>query len=428
MKYGKPSCIFALVDCNNFYVSCERVFNPSLEGKPVVVLSNNDGCVVARSNEAKALGIAMGTPVFKISGLLEMHGVRVFSSNYALYGDMSRRVMQTLSRFSPDMEVYSIDEAFLDLSHLRRCDPERYGRAIRRTVGKWTGIPVSVGIGETKTLAKIANRLAKKSSKAGGVLNLTGSSHLDRALEMTAVEDVWGVGRRYAKFLQQHGIVNARLLRDAEQSFIRGRMGVSGIRLIEELKGVSCYVIETCPPPRKSIVVSRSFRHPVRELSDLEQAVATFASKGAAKLRRQDCVAGALTVFVSTSRFEKRNFYFNSYTAVLPVATSDTPELIFHARESLQTLYRRGCGYKKAGILFKDLGPKCMIQGDLFDARDRVRAGRLMETLDWVNARMGDGTLKFAAAGLDSTAEWKTVFKQRSAAYTTDWHQLPAVF
>jgi DNA polymerase V len=428
MKSGKPSCIFALVDCNNFYVSCERVFNPSLEDKPVVVLSNNDGCVVARSNEAKALGIAMGVPVFKISELVGMHGVRVFSSNYALYGDMSRRVMQTLSRFSPDMEVYSIDEAFLDLSHLRRCDPERYGRAIRRTVGKWTGIPVSVGIGETKTLAKIANRLAKKSPKAGGVLNLTRSSHQDRALEMTAVEDVWGVGRRYAKFLQQHGIVNARLLRDAEQSFIRGRMGVSGIRLIKELKGVSCYVIETCPPPRKSIVVSRSFRHPVRELADLEQAVATFASKGAAKLRRQDCAAGALTVFVSTSRFEKRNFYFNSYTAVLPVATSDTSELIFHARESLQAVYRKGCGYKRAGILFKDLGSERMIQGDLFDARDRVRAGRLMETLDRINARMGDGTLRYAAAGLDSTAEWKTVFKQRSPAYTTDWHQLPAVF
>jgi len=232
---------FAIVDCNNFYVSCERVFNPRLAGKPVVVLSNNDGCVVARSNEAKALGIKMGVPVFQISSLIKTHKVQVFSSNYALYADMSQRIMNTLSRFTPDIEIYSIDEAFLDLSQFKQYDLTDYGHKIRSSIKQWTGIPVSIGIAETKTLAKIANKIAKKSVKAEGVLNLTASPYLNRALEITDVGDVWGIGHSYSSFLEKHGIHNALQLRDADDKFIKKKMGITGVRLLQELRGVSCY-------------------------------------------------------------------------------------------------------------------------------------------------------------------------------------------
>ena len=254
------SSTFALVDCNNFYVSCERVFNPGLMGKPVVVLSNNDGCVIARSNEAKALGIPMGAPVFKMQDVIKAHGVHVYSSNYALYGDMSQRVMEALSEFTPDVEIYSIDEAFLDLSGFKRGDLADYGRSIWSTVRTWTGVPVSVGIAETKTLAKIANRIAKKSEKAQGVLDLTKSLYRDRALAITQVEDIWGVGRSYATFLRSVGINNALELRNAPDSLIKKKMGIPGLRLLQELRGVSCYPLEQCPHPKKEVTVSRSFK------------------------------------------------------------------------------------------------------------------------------------------------------------------------
>ncbi|TFG89811.1 MAG: Y-family DNA polymerase, partial [Syntrophobacterales bacterium] len=254
---------FALVDCNNFYVSCERVFNPQLIGKPVVVLSNNDGCVIARSNEAKAIGIRMGAAVFKIQDVIKAHGVHVYSSNYALYGDMSQRVMETLTDFTLDVEIYSIDEAFLDLSGFKRSSLTDYGRSIWSTVRTWTGIPVSVGIAETKTLAKIANRIAKKSERAHGVLDLTVSPYRDRALAITDVEDIWGVGRGYATFLRGAGINNALQLRNAPDGPIRKKMGITGLRLLQELRGVSCYPLEQSPPPKKEITVSRSFKHPL---------------------------------------------------------------------------------------------------------------------------------------------------------------------
>jgi len=427
MKSLGKNTVFALVDCNNFYASCERVFDPRLEGKPVVVLSNNDGCVVARSNEAKALGIKMGVPVFQIARLIHTRGVQVFSSNYALYGDMSRRVMQTLSRFTPEIEIYSIDEAFLDLTGFHRIDLNDYGRNIRSTARQWTGIPVSVGIARTKTLAKIANRIAKKSLKTGGVLDLTDSPHLSRALEITDISDVWGVGSRYAKFLKQHRIVNALRLRDADDAFIRKRMGVWGTRLLHELRGISCYPLESGPPARKGITVSRSFRHPVQDLSDLEEAVATFVSTGAKKLRKQRSAAEVLMVFASTNRFEPDHFYFNLHTVALPVPTSDTPELIHHALEGLRRIYRKGYRYKKAGILFKGLVSARPIQMGLFDPRNRRRSERLMQTIDRINDRMGPKTLTYAAAGLHPSAPWKTVFKRRSPAYTTDWNRLPRV-
>lgn len=418
---------FAIVDCNNFYVSCERVFNPRLAGKPVVVLSNNDGCVVARSNEAKALGIKMGVPVFQISSLIKTHGVQVFSSNYALYADMSQRIMNTLSKFTPDIEIYSIDEAFLDLSQFKRYDLTDYGHKIRSTIKQWTGIPVSIGIAETKTLAKIANKIAKKSVKAEGVLNLTASPYLNRALEITDVGDVWGIGHSYSSFLEKHGIHNALQLRDADDKFIKKKMGITGIRLLNELRGIPCYALEQFPSPKKGITVSRTFKNSIESLDDLKEAVAAYASIGAEKLRKEHSVAGVIMVFLMTNRFRKENYYINIKTIKLPVATSDTSELIHYAHEGLKAVYRKGYLYKKTGVMFKHLYPENQIQADLFNYKDFKRSKKLMQALDNVNKKMGSDTLKYAATGLTTNQSWKTVFKRRSPSYTTNWDQIVKV-
>jgi DNA polymerase V len=423
---NNPMPTFALVDCNNFYVSCERAFNPQLINKPVIVLSNNDGCAVARSNEAKTLGIKMAVPVFQIKDIIRKHNVKVYSSNYALYGDMSNRVMQTLTGFTPNMEVYSIDEAFLDLSKFNRIDLTDYGRKIKATVEKWTGIPVSVGIARTKTLAKIANRLAKHSSKANGVLDLSDSKHLDRALEMTEVGDVWGIGRRYAKFLMAKGIVNARQLRDADEKLIRKKMGIVGIRLLLELKGISCYKLEQSPPQKQSITVSRTFKTEIESLDELHEAVAAYVSCGAEKLRREKSVAGILIVYVMTNRF-KKDYRYNSISINLPVRSSDTAELIGYARDGLERIHKKGCQYKKAGILLNDLGPEEEVQANFFDTIDRKRSRKLMQTIDEVNRNMGSDTLQYGAVGLSRNQSWKTSFNMRSKSYTTCWDQLPEV-
>ena len=418
------SHVFAIVDCNNFYVSCEQVFNPKLVGKPVVVLSNNDGCVVARSNEAKALGIKMGVPVFKISNLIKTRGVQVFSSNYSLYGDMSQRIMNTLSGFTPDIEIYSIDEAFLDLSQFKQYDLTDYGHKIRSTIKQWLGIPVSIGIAETKTLAKIANRIAKKSIKTDGVLDLTASPYQNRALEITDVGDVWGIGRSYSRLLKNYGIHNALQLRDADDAFIKKRMGIAGARLLQELRGGSCYALEHFPPPKKGITVSRTFKNSIEFLDELKEAVATYVSLGAEKLRKEHSNAAVLMVFLMTNRFKKENYYINVETIRLPVATSDTSELIRYAHEGLKAIYREGHLYKKAGVMFKDLVPENQTQANLFNCRDIERSKKLMKTLDYINKNQGPDTLKYAATGLTVNQRWKTVFKRRSPSYTTNWDQL----
>lgn len=420
------SKVFALVDCNNFYVSCERVFNPKLLGKPVIVLSNNDGCAVARSEESKALGFRFGVPVFEIRDLIKAHDIQVYSSNYALYGDMSQRIMETLSLFAADMEIYSIDEAFLDLSSLEYGNLTEYGYRIQSTVKKWTGIPVSVGIAATKTLAKLANRIAKQ-SKTGGVLDLTAAPLQDRILAEVDVADVWGIGRRYARFLKTNGITNARQLRDADENFIRGKMGVVGTRMLQELKGISCYCLEKNPPSKKEITVSRSFKKGVETRDDLNEALATYVSRGAEKLRKAHSAAGLLVVFLMTNRFKKNPYYVNLEAIKLPVPTSDTSELIRYAGEGLRAIYRKGHQYKRAGIMLRELVRDTRVQADLFDTRDRKRSKKLMRSLDTINARMGSGSLKYAAAGLGQSQIWQTVFKKRSPDYTTDWHQLPDV-
>ncbi|HDS16115.1 MAG TPA: Y-family DNA polymerase [Proteobacteria bacterium] len=418
--------VFALVDCNNFYVSCERVFNPGLTGKPVIVLSNNDGCAVARSNEAKALGIRMGQPAFQLKKLMAKHQVAVYSSNYALYGDMSQRVMRTLMQFTPRMEIYSIDEAFLDLTAFNRVDLAEYGRKIKQTVEQWTGIPISVGIAGTKTLAKIANRLAKKSTKADGVLDLSAAKYQAQALAAVAVGDVWGIGAKSAAFLLANGIGNALQLRDADRVLIGKKMGITGLKLLDELNGVSRYPLEQSPPRKRSLGVSRTFRREIFSLAELSEAVSAYISAGAEKLRAEKAVAGVLMVYLMTNRFKDYSPY-HSTTINLPVPSNYTAELIAYAKKGLREIYRQGQGYKKAGILLSDLRPETGVQAAFFDEIDRDKAGGLMRVLDLINGTMGSGTIRYGAVGLSRDQSWKTVFNLRSRAYTTKWGELPEV-
>lgn len=413
-----PDSIFALIDCNNFYTSCERVFNPRLVGKPVVVLSNNDGCVIARSNESKRLGITMGAPLFKIQELIERERVEVFSSNYTLYGDMSRRVMETLETFTPAVETYSIDEAFLNLSGIAHEGTlTDLGHKIRDRVYKWTGIPVSVGIAETKTLAKIANRLAKKSDKAKGVLDLVGSEYRECALSRTPVNDVWGIGRQYAKLLTSRGITTALDLSRADANWARSQMSVVGARTVMELRGVSCLPLEFLPPSKKSVTVSRSFGTDVENLGDMREAVSHFASRAAEKLRANRLVAGVMMVFVSTNRFKDDPQYANSAYVSMPFASDDTRELVRCAHRGLDRIYVEGYRYKKAGVTLAEILPVESLQHSFFDGREHERSKRLMAAMDAVNRKLGRGTLRIAASGLRQM--WMTRSERRSPLYTT---------
>jgi len=418
--------VFALADCNNFYVSCERVFNPKLEGKPVIVLSNNDGCVVARSEEAKALGIKMAVPVFEVDSIIKKNKVLVYSSNYALYADMSKRVMNTIKEFVPKIEIYSIDEAFLDLSDFENYNLDKYCREIKKTVEKWTGIPVSIGISSTKALAKIANRLAKKSKKAKGVLDLTAKTYQNRALEAVEVSDVWGVGRSYSEFLTKKGILTARELRDADTNVIRRKMGVEGVRLINELKGVSCYPLEANPPPKTGITVSRSFKTPIKTLKGLSEAVSNFISIGAEKLRKEKGAAGEVSVFIMTNKF-RDDYYSKSKSCLLTVPSSDTSELISCALKSLRAIFKKNQLYKRAGIMFGKIVSEKNIQQDFFDKKDRDLSKKLMKTLDKINIKVGTSSVKYAALGVTKKPGWKAARERLSKKYTTDWGELPEV-
>jgi len=416
--------LYALIDCNNFYASCERVFDPRLEGRPIIVLSNNDGCVVARSNEAKAVGVAMGVPAFKIRDLIEANDVQVFSSNYTLYGDMSRRVMESLSQFTPEVEIYSIDEAFLDVSGFVGRDLTEYGRTIRRSIRQWTGIPVSVGIGETKTLAKIANKTAKRTPGSEGVVNLAGSADRDEILSQIAVEDVWGVGPGYTRALEAKGIKNARQLRDTDERWIKKRMGVVGLRTVLELRGQSCLPLELGRPTRQGMTVSRLFGHPITDVEELKEAVATYLSTAGEKLRKENLAVGVVTIFLMRDRF-KEIHYTQAATVELPVATNDTRELIRHGLREVGSMFSPGREYKKGGVILSDLVRADEVQGHLFYEMDRDRSRRLMRGIDRVNSRLGAETVKFAAAGVNP--KWKVKACRRSRRYTTRWDELAVV-
>ncbi|MDC3098053.1 Y-family DNA polymerase, partial [Candidatus Pelagibacter sp.] len=335
MSYIQYTKKLALVDCNSFYVSCERLFNPKIRKKPVVVLSNNDGCIVSRSTEAKALGIKMGEPYFKAKDIIIKNDVQVFSSNYSLYGDLSRRVMRTLKRFNSDIEVYSIDEAFMDLSNFSDNEVERVGREIRETVLKWTGIPTSIGIAKTKTLSKVANHIAKK--KQSGVTSLIGIENLDPILEKIDINDVWGVGRQMTKFYQKNGIYNAKQLKNKSNTWIKKSSNVLSSRTAMELRGVPCIDLEKTASKRKSCVVSRSFGKRIEKFQELEEAVASYCLNASEKIRSENLVAKAVMVFVRTSPFQKQfGFYSNSRTVDLPIATNNSIEIVKNALSVLK--------------------------------------------------------------------------------------------
>jgi len=413
---------FALVDCNNFYVSCERLFNPALTGKPVVVLSNNDGCVVARSQEVKDLGIKMGVPVFRIYELIKRYDIQVYSSNYSLYGDLSGRVMSTLAYFAPDVEIYSIDEAFIDLSGFRYRNLTEYGSEIRQRVKQWVGIPVSVGIAPTKTLAKLANLIAKQSSS--GVFDLSVYPSIDEILSQVDVGDLWGIGYKYATWLRERKITTALELKDAHEGLIRSKMGIVGVKLQMELRGESCLAMELIDNPKKGTCVSRSFPQSIDKLSDLQEAIAAFTHRAAEKLRRQKQAASVITVFARTSPF-RDNFYSNSATAELDLATNYTLELSRVASQLAESVYRQGQNFKKAGVIMTGLVSEKQVQGNLFDVSNeeaKVRSRKLMSVMDTINEIYGRDTLRFATTGVMQV--WKSKSEQRSPKYTTCWQDL----
>ncbi len=420
----------ALVDCNNFYASCERVFNPKLKGQPIVVLSSNDACIIALSNEAKQFGIKVGEPLFEKRDIIKKNNIVVCSSNFNLYGDMSRRVMDLLSGFISDIEIYSIDEAFLNFSGCANLDKGKniteYARTIRQTIQKWTGIPVSIGLARTKTLAKIASKLAKKSIKAKGVLNLINSPHLNRALEKVHVVDVWGVGTKSARKLIEKGIRNALQLRDASDNRIRHTMGINGLRIVYELRGISCHSLDNCTRPKKGILCSQSFGRKVTDIAELKQAITAFVSNAAERLRKQKSAARHLTVFMLTGFSEdKKAEKKQSVSIKLPTVTNLSSELIFQAMKAVEKIYQSGQSYKRAGVRFDDLVPSEQTQISLFDQAASAKTSRLMETVDILNDRLGSGSLRYATQG--TIHPWKAKSEMVSPRYTTCWDELAEV-
>lgn len=416
-----PKSLFALVDCNNFYVSCERVFNPYLWHKPVVILSNNDGCVIARSNEAKALGIPMGAPAFQYAELFKKNRVLVFSSNYALYGEMSYRVMQTLSQFTSDIEIYSIDEAFLQLNepHLYT-----YAKNIKQTVYQWTGIPTSIGIGPTKTLAKVANRYAKKHFPQEGVFILDNEKSQKEILSQFPVEDVWGIGRQISAFLFRHDMRTAWELANADDNWIKKNLSVVVLRTVWELRGISCLSLQEASSPKKSIVCSRSFGVEVKTEEGLAEALSTYAARAAEKLRQQESVATFLEVFLTTNRFKEGNAYNNAIQVVLPQPTDYTPQLIHYAKNALHQIFKDGFSYKKIGIMLGGLVSSKSFQRDLFFDKKvpEEKQRKLMELMDKTNAKYGKDTLKLAAQGI--TQPWKMQRNRCTNHFTTEWEDI----
>lgn len=415
----------ALIDCNNFYASCERVFNPSLRGKPIIVLSNNDGCVIARSGEAKALGIPMGAALFEWKPLCEYHDVKVFASNYELYGDMSRRVMNTLGRFVPDelLEEYSIDEAFMDLSHIPSEKLADKASAIRAQVMLWTGIPVSIGIASTKTLAKIANRIVKRTPGLKGVLPMVEERMITKALGMTEVGDVWGVGRKLTQAYNERNIKTALDLKNADEMWIRKRATITGWRTQRELRGIPALDFDTQPQPRKTIICSRSFKEAVHDKEKLSEALALYVSKASERLRAQQSYCGVMSVHISTSRFHDGDRYSKSCQMTLNGDTSATPKLVRAALEGLEQIYVDGYSYKRAGVTLLDIIPRDRFQEDLF-ARTPDISDKLTTLLDDVNKRFGRNTMRIASAG---HAKMLSPSEQRSKRFTTSWADLAQV-
>ena len=413
--------VFALIDCNAFYVSCERVFNPKLNNRPVVALSNNDGCIISRSKEAKALGIKMGVPLFKVKDIVEKEKVVVFSSNYTLYADMSRRVMNIISSSSPYTEIYSIDEAFVELSSLP-IDYESYAHQLRQTILQHTGIPVSIGIASTKTLAKVANHKAKKDDSLNGVCSLVNYNNIDRILELTEVGDVWGVGRRLSKKLINHGIHNAKLLKNCSDSWIRKMMSVNGLKTITELRGISCIPLEEYSMTRKSCCTTRSFGKLLTNLDDIEQAVTTFARRAAERIRSESLAASCVSVFVRTNPFDKKSAYYsNGASRTLSHPTHDSITIIETALLLTKRIFKNNYQYKKAGVLLSGLCDDSEIQETLFE-KNYNQNSDLMSAIDAINYRYGRDTLQMASEC--KVGNWKQKRENCTRNYTTQIDRL----
>ena len=413
----------ALIDCNSFYVSCERLFNPKIRKKPVVVLSNNDGCIISRSNEAKALGIKMGEPYFKEKDIIVKNNVQVFSSNYSLYGDISRRVMRTLKRFNSDIEIYSIDEAFLDLSNFSDDEIQKVGYEIRNVVLKCTGIPTSIGIAKTKTLSKVANHIAKK--KQSGVVSLIGIENIDPILEKVEINDVWGVGKQLTKFYHKNGIYNAKQLKNKSNTWIKKTSNVLSSRTAMELRGIPCINFETISSKRKSCVVSRSFGQRVENFQELKEAIVGYSLNASEKIRSESLVTKSITVFVRTSPFQNRyGFYSNSKTIDLPIATNNSIEIVKASLNGLKAIFKNGYRYQKAGVMLSHLSESTNSK-NLFSSERDEKINNLMKSIDNTNYRYGRSTLSLASAGVHKRCNSRR--QHYSKIDTADFYSLPTI-
>ena len=423
MPYNKNK--IALVDCNSFYVSCERLFNPSIIKKPVVVLSSNDGCVISRSTEAKTLGIKMGEPYFKVEKIVRKNEVKVFSSNYSLYGDISRRVMKTLKQFSPQIEIYSIDEAFLNLSSIKDEDLLEYGKKIRKTVLKWTGIPTSIGIATTKTLSKIANHIAKKEKP--GVINLVNSEQTDNFLMKIKISDVWGVGPQLTKLYIKNEISTAYQLKNVPNSWIKKNTNVFGSRTAMELKGISCITLDVYQEKRKNCCVSRSFGKKVTKLEELKESITTHCLNAAEKIRNDNQTAKKITVFIRTSPFQKdENYYAKTKDVDLPLRTNDSIELIKESLNALKLIYKKGYRYQKTGIILSGLKDINIYEKNLFSKfNNEEKRINLMKAIDYTNIKYGRNALSIAQAGLKKG--WNIKRRHASKIDTACFGLLPYV-
>ena len=413
----------ALVDCNSFYVSCERLFNPKIRKKPVVVLSNNDGCIISRSNEAKTLGIKMGEPYFKARNIIVKNNVQVFSSNYSLYGDISRRVMRTLKRFNSEIEVYSIDEAFLDLSNFSDDEVDDVGKEVRSVVLQWTGMPTSIGIAKTKTLSKIANHIAKK--KKSGVVSLIGIEDIDSILENVKIEDVWGVGRQLTKFYIKNDIYNAKQLKNISNAWIKKSSSVLSSRTAMELRGIPCIDLEIQDSKRKSCVVSRSFGKKVEIFQELKESVTNYCLNASEKIRSESLIAKSITVFLKTSPFQNRGIYYsNSKTIDFPIATDNSIEIVKAAINGLKDIFKRGYKYQKVGVILSGLS-NLENKNNLFSSSKDEKIKSLMRSIDSTNCRYGRSALSLASGGINK--KWNIRRKHSSKIDTADFRCLPTI-
>ncbi|MDI6860702.1 MAG: Y-family DNA polymerase [Caldisericia bacterium] len=418
--------VFALVDCDNFYVSCERVFNPKLKGKPVVVLSNNDGCVISRSDEVKEIGIPMGAPIFQYENLVKKYKIELLSSNFTLYGDMSRRVMETIKTMCPDIEIYSIDEAFLSFDRFKYHNINEYIKKIRERVLKWTGIPISIGVGETKTLAKIATKIAKKDKSLGGIFNLLERSDVDEFLKKIEIRDVWGIGPSFEEFLKKNEIITAYDFKYLPYEWVKKHLKTLGLRILLELNGIPCIEMEFEEKPKKSISTSRSFGKDLTDFKDLKEAISSFITIAAEKLRKEKQLASIVTVFLMSNPFKETEKYFKTSSFYFPRPTANTSEIIEGGINELKKIYKSGILYKKAGVILQGLIPE---EESLFFFFDPIYKGSreemLMKTIDTINKKFGRDTIKPLSNGINKPYMMRQL--RRSKNYTTRWDEIPIV-